>query len=285
MAGQHTRSPDEIIEETLAQHEVVVFSRVGNRNPFTIEALAALTESGYTPFIFDLTGDDDVRERLNETCGDELDPKIFVKGRFLGGARMGGGGGILHLLANGKFDLEQAGDPGSEKCAEHKIQFVQGGLVCGTEAPEEGAGSAQEGAGAGAEEGAGSAHQKAGVAVSCTATQPTRSPGEVIEETLKSNGVVIFSRPGNPFTLEALAALKKYSLSALFFDLTDRDDIRIKLTEICGDALEPKIFVKGRFIGGAKLGGDGGIIPHLAKGTVHKWLEGEYAGGDIWKDH
>jgi len=247
MAGQHTRSPDEIIEETLAQHEVVVFSRVGNRNPFTIEALAALTESGYTPFIFDLTGDDDVRERLNETCGDEVDPKIFVKRRFLGGARMGGGGGIIHLLANGRIDLEQAGDPGRTKCAQHKSQL--------------------------------------GVAVSCTATQPTRSPGEVIEETLKNNSIVIFSRPGNPFTREALAALEKYSLSAFTFDLTDHDDIRVKLTEICGDAVDPKIFVKGRFIGGANIGGDGGIIPHLAKGTVHKWLEGEYAGGDIWKDH
>mmetsp|Transcript_119153 Transcript_119153/g.371199 ORF Transcript_119153/g.371199 Transcript_119153/m.371199 type:complete len:161 (+) Transcript_119153:391-873(+) len=87
------------VEQTIAQNDMVVYA--SSTCPFCEMALGALKEAGYDPLVIETTGV--ARNELAAKYGSSSVPKVFVKGKFVGGCNDGGMGGTLPLLQSGKI--------------------------------------------------------------------------------------------------------------------------------------------------------------------------------------
>lgn len=97
--SQEEASVGSRLEETIASHDIVVFSSGGC--PFCSQAISELRTAGYSPTVIDC--DPLLRQALAEKCGSRSVPKVFVKSHFVGGCNDGGMGGVVPLLHNGKL--------------------------------------------------------------------------------------------------------------------------------------------------------------------------------------
>lgn len=89
------------VDELIAEHEVIAF--ISQTCPFCQQAVAALTDAGYPPFIVEAETFSDIRSELTEKTSSSSVPKVWVKGNFIGGCNDGGMGGVLPLLKSGKI--------------------------------------------------------------------------------------------------------------------------------------------------------------------------------------
>lgn len=90
-ASPVNESPAEkFVRESLSSNKVVVF--VGSEDPFSMRALAALRRSGVktksmnSVLISGLQGEDDIRDYFLEITDGRSLPRVFVNGKFVGGA-------------------------------------------------------------------------------------------------------------------------------------------------------------------------------------------------------
>eukprot|EP00434_Breviolum_minutum_P000448 symbB.v1.2.000383.t1/scaffold17.1/size449391/20 len=89
------------VDEMIAEHDVIAF--ISPTCPFCKEAVAALKDAGYEPFVVEAGTYSEIRSELTEKTNSSSVPKVWVKGNFIGGCNDGGMGGVLPLLKSGKI--------------------------------------------------------------------------------------------------------------------------------------------------------------------------------------
>uniref|UniRef100_A0A7S3NI43 Glutaredoxin domain-containing protein n=1 Tax=Aureoumbra lagunensis TaxID=44058 RepID=A0A7S3NI43_9STRA len=74
-----------------------------------------------------------------------------------------------------------------------------------------------------------------------------------IDDTIKANDVVIFSKSYCPFCAKTKALFQSLNVDADIYELDQRDDgaeIQSKLKEKTGQSTVPNVFIKGEHLGG-----------------------------------
>lgn len=81
--------------------------------------------------------------------------------------------------------------------------------------------------------------------------------GKFVRESVSSNKVVVFVGAEDPFSIRALAALRRSGVktklmsSVLISGLQTEEDIRDHFLEVSDGRSLPRVFVNGKFVGGA----------------------------------
>lgn len=89
-----------------------------------------------------------------------------------------------------------------------------------------------------------------------------------VQEAIKSNKVVIFSKTYCPYCTRAKQLFKQLGIDALIIELDTREDgkaIQDYLAQLTGQQTIPNIFINGKHVGGCdavtKLHSEGKLIP------------------------
>eukprot|EP00928_Gymnodinium_smaydae_P015571 TRINITY_DN15767_c0_g1_i2.p1 TRINITY_DN15767_c0_g1~~TRINITY_DN15767_c0_g1_i2.p1 ORF type:complete len:255 (-),score=58.33 TRINITY_DN15767_c0_g1_i2:128-892(-) len=244
LSGDEVRKFDgvpanEVIEHVLAQHTAVVFAC--QENPYAYEALSAFIENGFRPCFIDLARRADVQESLTKMVNDVVEPKVFFEGDFIGGVRFGcqGKPGAIEFLRQRR---------------ERQSAELQSPNVSEASAASRGAKRALP------------EEESGPVDLATTVTDPN--------EIIQRHAVVIFHRPDNPFMHEAREAFSKHGFDAKCVPTPSEGELQRRLDEMCQDAVDPKIFANGVFIGSCKLGvrGGPGALDMLESGDMARLL-------------
>mmetsp|Transcript_589 Transcript_589/g.1131 ORF Transcript_589/g.1131 Transcript_589/m.1131 type:complete len:118 (+) Transcript_589:50-403(+) len=98
-----------------------------------------------------------------------------------------------------------------------------------------------------------------------------RAAKPTVQETVSQNDMVVYFSPTCPFCDMALGALKQAGFDPLVVYTTEAH--RGELAAAYGSSSVPKVFVKGKFIGGCNDGGMGGALPLLKSGKIKELME------------
>ncbi|XP_046991020.1 glutaredoxin isoform X1 [Schistocerca americana] len=92
-----------------------------------------------------------------------------------------------------------------------------------------------------------------GLGASKTAKMSDTGVGELVKNLIASDAVVIFSKTYCPYCTMAKEVFDKLKYKYTAIELDNRDDgdaIQSALAEITGARTVPRVFVKGKFVGG-----------------------------------
>lgn len=97
------------------------------------------------------------------------------------------------------------------------------------------------------------------------------TPREIVDEAIKTNKVMVFSKTYCPFCVKAKSAIKNLESNFGLFELDERKDgteLQAALLDLTGQRTVPNVFVNGKHVGGCD-----NTLAAIASGEFQKMMK------------